>query len=102
MSYLHPDDQDVVGALPSDRRTAIIEDIYTDLLAFGEAQGYNASTLTGAIENLFRTFATEFYTYTLIGSRDLAAAIDNNVTLAWLNTDAGGKTIRERIVSRLS
>lgn len=102
MSYLHPEDQSVVGAIPQDLRHAIIEDIYTDLLAFGAEQGYSSGVTRGAVEAFFRTFALQVFTYLLIGSRDLAGAVEDNVTINWLDLTAGAKTVRERIIERLS
>ena len=107
MSYLNPTApagprSTVAGPEPYRIRLQKLFEIYTDLIDFGTEQGYSQSVLRNALEDLSRTFATEFFTYILMGSRDAATAIGADATLAWLDLDAGGITIRQRLINRLS
>ena len=75
---------------------------YEDLLAFGEQQGYSEAVLNNQIELLFETFSGSFFTFILIDSSKLAEAIAADSTIAWLDLDANGQTIRTRLINRLS
>ena len=87
---------------PIIERENTLQKIVGDLVAFGLARGYNEAAIKSAIEDLFRTFITQWVLYVYTGASDLATAINANTTLAWLNQTSGGLTIRQRLVNRLS
>ena len=82
------------------KRTVLF--IQHDLVLFGKDQGYTQNQIRGAVEALFATFAAEWSLYILMGSSALVTAITADATLSWLDLDANGQTIRQRLVNRLS
>jgi hypothetical protein len=76
--------------------------IQRDLASFAMSQGYTANQARTAIEALFRTFALQWFLYLVCGADDIVTAIQNDATLSWLNQNAGGQTIRQRLINRLS
>ncbi len=97
--------EDELRALLEDQeaeRRLVTFSITHDLAGFGKGEGFNANQTRGVIEALFATYAAEWSIYILVGSSALADAITADTTLNWLNTDAGGQTIRTRIVNRLT
>ena len=91
----------VVGAAREEALDTI-DKLVGDLVDFAVGQGYTVQQARYAVEDLFRTFVSDWFLYTLIGSNDIVTAITNDATLAWLDIDAGGQTIRTRLISRLS
>jgi hypothetical protein len=73
-------------------------DLYTAAVALGQTD----AQAEAKIDALLSTFAGEWSLYILTGSTAIVTAIQNDATLPWLNTQVAGKTIRERLVSRLS
>lgn len=82
-------------------RRIVVFKVAHDLAVFGKNEGYTQNQTRGAIETLFSTFAAEWSLYILIGSDALSTAIANDVSIAWLDTVVGGKTVRTRIIERL-
>lgn len=83
-------------------RWGLLMQIQADLIRFGRDQGFTQSQILGAVQDLFETYASEWLAYLLVFSPQLATAITNDATLTWLDLDAGGQTIRARLVGRLS
>jgi hypothetical protein len=57
------------------------------------------------VDDLFSAFAAEWSIYALTGSEAIVAAIENDATLPWLDTEypsASGVTIRTRLINRLN
>jgi hypothetical protein len=79
-----------------------VQKLQRDLMEFAVSQGYTANQARNAIEALFRTFVTEWFLYLVCGSDDITTAIQDDITLTWLNTQVGGQTIRQRLINRLS
>lgn len=80
-------------------RTRVVDRIQSDLAHFAADTGLTEAQTAAKFEELFSTFAWD--SFILVGA-DITTAIANDVTLAWLDTDASGQTIRARILSRLS
>lgn len=83
-------------------RQAILDAIVHDLTDFAIAQGYSDAQIQGALEDFFGTFASPMFVYFQVGGTTLADAIAADATLGWLNLDAAGITIRQRLINRLS
>ena len=83
-------------------RQEVLDSIVHDLTDFAIAQGYTDPQIQGALETFFETFAPYVTAYLQVGGSTISDAISNDVTIAWLDTDAGGETIRERLINRLS
>lgn len=98
------DERDLQGAVAEQRghRLKTLDKITHDIVAFAVTQGYTETQARNAIEDLFRTFVSDWFLYTLIGSDDIITSITNDVTLGWLDIDAGGVTVRQRLINRLS
>jgi hypothetical protein len=104
ISENYQDDYDVIGAFEASRqnRLRILDRVMTDMFSFGKQQGFSNGQIRGAIESLFRTFINEWSLWEYSGADDLVTAIQNDATLSWLDLDASGQTIRQRLVNRLS
>lgn len=83
-------------------RQDITDETIHDLIFFGIQQGYTDNQIQTAIEDLFFTFANEWWLYERLGHPALIAAISSDATLPWLDLDAQGITIRQRLINRLS
>jgi len=83
------------------RSQKTVDDIVNDLVGYADAQGYSETQIRNAIEDLFRTFISEWVLYLFTAAGDLSTAINDDVSLVWLDLDAGGQTIRQRIIARL-
>lgn len=85
-----------------EERKNILRKVYTDLVILARSLGQTPAQARGVVESLFRTFTAEVFLYTFLGTDDLAVAITEDTTLAWLNFDVAGTPIRQRLVNRLS
>lgn len=83
-------------------RVRVVDDIIVDLTRFGASQGYTANQLRNAIGNLFSLSLEQWCGYVLFAAQDIITTIENDATLPWLNIDASGQTVRQRLVNRLS
>lgn len=83
-------------------RTEIVDGIVHDLIDFAISEGRTNQQIGDNLELFFLTFDPEMMPYFQVGGDALATAINDDVTIPWLDTDAGGQTIRTRIVNRLS
>jgi len=98
------DDQGLEGKLNSalSQRWTNLLDIQADLIRFGTTQGFTVNQIRGALQDLFDTFSTEWFSYLVAATDALPTAITNDATLTWLDLDASGQTIRTRLVNRLT
>lgn len=76
--------------------------VQRDLHAAALNLGQTDAQATAKIDLLFSTFAGEWSLYVLTGAPAITTAIQNDITLTWLNTGVGGQTIRQRLINRLS
>ena len=76
--------------------------LQSDVVSFAKSQSYSNAQVRDALNGLFTSFSLAWFEYLIIGSDNITTAITNDVTLAWLDIDAGGQTIRTRLVNRLS
>lgn len=76
--------------------------IQNDLAKAAAGLGQTAQQIEIKVDLLFSTFAAEWAIYVLTGSPAIVTAIQNDVTLPWLDTDVSGLTIRQRLINRLS
>ena len=79
--------------------------IISDLATVGEDLGLSQSNVEGKVRDLFNTFAAEWSIYLLAGADDIVPAIQNDVSLTWLDTEyppGSGVTLRQRFVNRIS
>lgn len=82
-------------------RTEAVDRAVADLVDFGVGQGFNDNQIQGALLDLFETYPTEWFLYIFVGSDNISTAITNDVSLTWLDLDANGQTIRQRLLNRL-
>ena len=85
-----------------ENRKRILQSIRGELVKFSLAQGYTLNQTRGAVETLHTTFLSEINAFLYAGTDTLATALTNDTTISWFNLDAGGKTIRERLLDRLA
>jgi len=78
-----------------------LDTITHDLIDFAIAQGYTNGQLQGALETFYETFSAQLLVYIQIGGTALQTAVTNDATIAWLDLDASGQTLRTRLVGRL-
>lgn len=76
--------------------------IQQDLTNFGEALGQTDAQITTRLDELFLTFADEWWLFERTGSAAIITAISSDVTIGWLDTDVSGTTIRQRLINRLT
>ena len=82
-------------------REHVVVKIQHDLASFAVSRGYSQNQTAAALDTLFNTFATEWVLFLLVGSTVIKNAIADDVTIPWLDTNIGGKTLRERLIDRL-
>lgn len=73
----------------------------SDLIDFGLGEGYTDNQVKGAVNSLFEAYPGEWSIYILVGSDAIKTAIQNDVTLPWLNTAVGQSTVRAQLIARL-
>jgi hypothetical protein len=83
-------------------RVRVVDDIIVDLVRFGASQGYTANQLRNAIGDLFSLSLEQWCGYVLFAAQDIITTVENDATLPWLDLDASGQTIRQRLINRLS
>lgn len=83
-------------------REDIANKAISDLIDFGLGQAYTDNQIKTALEDLLLTFGLEWFLYERVGHPALAAAIAADATLPWLDLDAFGITIRQRLINRFS
>lgn len=84
------------------KRKYIVWKVQNDLAKAAAGLGQNPTQIETKIDALFSTFAAEWAIYVLTGSPSIITSIQNDVTLAWLDTDISGTTIRQRLINRLT
>lgn len=72
------------------------------LWKLGKDLGLSDANIFGKLDDLYLAFASEWQLFLLTGSDAIATAIQNDVTLPWLDTDVSGTSIRDRLVAKLS
>lgn len=82
-------------------RKRAIAAMQQDLEAFGAQEGYTEAQVATAVSNLYSAFVEEWGDYIVTGSNALATAIQNDVTLGWLDTAVGQSTVRDQLIARL-
>lgn len=98
-------DDDTVGGIFQESRTRrlrVIDDIVVDLTRFGNTQGYTPAQLRNAIADLFALSLEQWCGYVLFAAQDIITTVQNDATLPWLDLDASGQTIRQRLINQLS
>jgi len=97
-------DEDLLLRIRSqrNRRGKTLIRVAVDLTRLATQLGQTGTQAREKVEALFRTFVKEVYLYEILGTDDLAVAIAADTTLAWLNVDVSGLTIRQRLVNRLT
>jgi hypothetical protein len=97
-------DDDLVDRLYTGerRRTKNLYSVSVALTRAAVTAGQTNTQARDKVEQLYRLFATETFLYTLLGTSDLADAIQADVTLPWLDIDVSGKTIRQRLIEKLT
>lgn len=97
-------DVDLEGKLRTDenRRRKTLRRVEVDLYRLALRLGQTPEQARTKVENLFRTFVSEVFLYMLLGTDDLAVAINADASLTWLNVDASGTSIRQHLVNRLT
>lgn len=83
-------------------REAVTDKAISDLVDFAIGQGYTDNQITTALRDLLQTFGIEWFLYERVGHPALATAIAADATLPWLDLDASGLTIRQRLINRFS
>ena len=76
--------------------------IQRDLFKLAKDLGQTNQQAITKVDQLFSTFAAEWAIFVLTGSDSINDAIQNDATIAWLDTDVSGQTIRQRLLNRLS
>lgn len=88
--------------IEEEKRKDKIREGRSDLIDWALGEGYTDNQISTAIEDLFLVMAPALFLYVLVGHPQLITLIQDDVTLTWLDLDAGGITIRQRIINRLS
>lgn len=83
-------------------RKRVVYNVQKDLYSLALDLGQTDAQAREKIDGLFAAFASEWALYVLTGSPAINAAIANDAALSWLNLDANGQTIRQRLINRLS
>lgn len=83
-------------------RKRVVYRIQSDLYDFAAGRGFTTTQRRNALNDLFNTFASEWSVYIFMGADGIVDAITNDVTLSWLDLDANGQTIRQRLINRLT
>lgn len=84
------------------RREEAVYTAVVDIIEFGIGRGYTDAQVRGALNDLFNTYAAEWSVYVFIGADGIVTALQNDATIPWLNLDASGQTIRQRLINRLT
>ena len=82
-------------------RKEVFYKVIEDLWDAASDLGLDKPATKSRIEDLYLTFAAEWALYFLTSSPAIETAIQDDTTLGWLDFEVGGKTIRERLITRL-
>jgi len=83
-------------------RQKTVDYVQIDLANYATSLGQTRTQIEDKLDTLFNTFASEWSIYLLVGATGIIDAIQNDVTIPWLDTDISGTTIRQRLINRLS
>jgi hypothetical protein len=84
------------------QRKVVVWKVQRDLYILAINLGQTDAQALAKLDALFSTFAGEWSLYILVGSPAIITAIQNDATLAWLNTLVSGVSIRQRLINRIS
>lgn len=83
-------------------RKTLVFKIQHDIVVAAETLGQTDAQADAKVDTLFSTFASEWSIYILTGATAIITAIQNDASIAWLDTDVAGTSIRQRLINRLS
>lgn len=84
------------------RHRSAVHKAISDLITFGVDTAYTDPQIRSALDDLFSTYGGEWGVYVLVGATAIIDAIANDTTMPWLDLDAGGQTLRSRLIDRLT
>ena len=87
------------------KRQAVVQQAQLDLYDAALDLGQTTAQAIAKIDDLFATFASEWFLWLLDEHPSLVTAIQNDATIPWLDTEyppASGVDLRQRIINRLT
>lgn len=100
-----PDDYISTFAEAEKNRKVLIYRMQRDLHDVALDLGQTTAQADEKIDDLFGTFGGDWSIYILTGTLEITNSIENDATLAWLDTEypvSSGVTIRTRLINRLN
>ena len=82
-------------------RKRVVFKIQYNLYQLATSLGQTPAQARNKIDELFSTFAAEWSLYVITGSPAINTAVSNDATIAWLDVDVQGTSLRQRILNRL-